>query len=346
MACRAEPVTLGIASGPQTVDGAILALEEARASGVDVPVDTVVVREQTNLPTEALGNAEVLADTPGLVAVMGHANSAASIAAAPLYNRAHVVQLASHSTAEAYSAAGPFSFRMVPPDSQQGRIIAEYMTEEFPGARIALGWVNDDYGRGLRSALLDALPTDSLDMVVDVPHTESASEDVVRRSVLAMADAKPDVILWLSRGRELQRYLPGVRERLGRIPVVGGDGLASAEFLRDPEGLFPPLHFVRLVDLDARPETRRFSDRYRARFGVAPADAAALAYDAFAVLLAGVQAGVRSGEEMRDYLHSLGRSRPAYPGITGPIQFDRYGDASRDYVMGHMLEPDQTGNDR
>ena len=338
-ACGSEPVALGIATGSATIEAALMALDDARAAGLAVPVDTVVVTELNNRAAPAVRAADTLVSSPGMVAVMGHSNSAASLTAAPIYNQAGIVQIASHSTANLYSQAGPYSFRMVPPDARQGRFLARFLAREFHGRRVALVYVNDDYGRGLRASVLESLPTDAVEIVTDLPHVVRSTPEMQRRTVLSVAEVRPDVILWLGRAQQLLGYLPGLRDALGRVPVVGGDALAPAEILTDPDRLFPPLHFVRLVDLDARPETRRFAERFRARVGQDPTDAQALAYDAFAVLLAGVDAGARTGEAMREYLISLGRERPAYEGITGPLMFDEEGDAARDYVMGYLPPP-------
>jgi branched-chain amino acid transport system substrate-binding protein len=335
-ACSPEPVTLGIAMGSATAVGAHMALEDARAAGFDVPLDTVVIYEANNLAGPAVRTADTLVSEAGLVAVVGHSNSAASLTAAPIYNQAQVVQVAPHSTAELYSEAGPYSFRMVPPDGQQGRVLARFLEREFAGRRVAVSYVNDDYGRGLRASVLEALHPGAVEVVADLPHITIAPAEMVRNTVLGLVDARPDVILWLGRIHQLVHYLPEIREALGRIPVVGGDALNPVEALPDPDRLYPPMHFVRLLDLNARPETRRFAERYRERAGQDPADAAALTYDAVSVLLAGIRAGARSGDELRTYLASLGRDRPAYPGITGPVRFDEHGNADRSYVMGHL----------
>ena len=340
-ACGSEPVTLGVAVGSATVEAALMALEDARASGLDVPLDTVVVTATGNRAAPAVRAADTIVSTPGIVAVLGHSNSAASLTAAPIYNRAGVVQIAPHSTADLYSEAGPFSFRMVPPDAQQGQVLARFLADEFAGDRLALVYVNDDYGRGLRESVLHALPPAAVEIVADVPHITAATPEMVRNTVLAIVESRPDVILWLGRALQLTAYLPDLREDLGRIPIVGGDAMNPVETLPDPEQLFPPMHFVRLLDLEEREATRQFKVRYRERVGQDPTDALALAYDAFAVLLAGIGEGVRSGEEMRAYLMSLGRERPPYPGITGPVQFDEDGDVARDYEMGHL--PSETG---
>ncbi len=335
--CRPEPVVLGVAAGTATLEAAYMALEDARADGLDVPIDTAVVAEFDNRAAPAVRAADRFVSIPGMAAVMGHSNSAASLTAAPIYNQAHVVQIASHSTADLYSEAGPYSFRMVPPDTHQGRIIAEFLTENFQGARVALAYVNDDYGRGLRRSVLESLTPGTVDVVVDLPHANATSPDMIRQTVLALVEARPDMILWLGRAMQIAEYLPSIREALGPIPIVGGDALNPIETFADPQGLIPPMHFVRLVDLDARPETRRFRQRYLGRVGQEPADAAALAYDAFRLLLTAVADGARTGDEIRAYLMSLGRERPAYQGITGPVRFQEDGDVDRDYVMGHVL---------
>lgn len=335
--CSQQPVALGVAVGTVTVQAAYMALDDARAAGLDVPVDTVIVPEFDNRAMPAVRAADRFVSTPGIVAVMGHSNSAASLTAAPIYNQAHVVQIASHSTADLYSEAGPYSFRMVPPDVQQGRIIADFLARNYAGWRVALAYVNDDYGRGLRNSVLAALRPGAVEIVVDLPHVTVSTPDMVRQSVLAIVDARPDVILWLGRAQQILDYLPALREALGPVPIVGGDALNPIETTPDPNGLAPPMHFIRLVDLDARPETRRFRQRFLGRVGQEPTDAAALAYDAFRILLAGVAQGACTGDEMRVYLMSLGRERPAYQGITGPVRFDENGDVERDYVMGHLL---------
>jgi len=39
------------------------------------------------------------------------------------------------------------------------------------------------------------------------------------------------------------------------------------------------------------------------------------------------------GEELRDVLRSLGRDRPRFEGVTGPVEFDENGDIDRPYVV-------------
>ena len=336
VSCRPDPVVVGISNGVLPIQGALLALEDARRAGMRVPVETALVQELGNAAAPAIRAAAGFVEVPGIVAVIGHSNSAASLSAAPLYNAARVVQLATHSTAVLYSEAGPFSFRMVPPDDYQGRFLADRLAARYAGRRVAVVYINDEYGRGLRDNVLAALPEGSVRIVADLPHVELAPEEMRDRTTEALVAARPEVILWLSRYTDLGRWLPGVREALGPIPILGGDALAPARLGPDSLGLWEGIEFVRFLDPEARPELIAFQERFRARYGRAPDETAILAYDAMGVILAAIADGARTGEDVRRYLDSLGRGRTPYDGIAGPLTFDPEGDAERDYVLGRI----------
>jgi hypothetical protein len=51
------------------------------------------------------------------------------------------------------------------------------------------------------------------------------------------------------------------------------------------------------------------------------------------VLLEAIRSGATTGEAVRAYLASLGRTRPAYTGLTGPLEFTVEGNPVRSYVL-------------
>jgi ABC-type branched-subunit amino acid transport system substrate-binding protein len=67
--------------------------------------------------------------------------------------------------------------------------------------------------------------------------------------------------------------------------------------------------------------SRHFLSRARRILGRDPSAAEALTYDGFMVLAAASQATGGGREAIRRWLAELGRSRPAWPGVTGPVQF-------------------------
>ncbi len=54
-----------------------------------------------------------------------------------------------------------------------------------------------------------------------------------------------------------------------------------------------------------------------------------LVHDAMVLMGEAVRAGARTRTQVRDYLRTLGRSRPAYSGVGGPIAFNEDGQVDR-----------------
>jgi branched-chain amino acid transport system substrate-binding protein len=331
---RSGPVVLGVSTNQVFVQAARLALQQA-LSGEGLPrMDTVLLVESTNRAAPAIERAQSLVAVPGMIAVVGHSNSSASLAAAPLYNSHDIVELSPTSSAEAYVEAGAYSFSLIPPDDRQGAFIARYLMRMMPdGGRVAVLYVNDDYGRGLHGALSADLDTARYPVVVDLPHVEDdVQPEEIEETASSLAAARPDVLVWLARGAVLDRYIGAIRKVLPRVPILGSDAVGASGVVTSGDPRWRGVRHVDFVDMDA-PALRPFRRAYRARYGVEPSGACALTYDAIRLLVAGIRAGAHTGSQMRAYLASLGRERPPYQGLTGPIAFDDKGNVRRSYRM-------------
>jgi branched-chain amino acid transport system substrate-binding protein len=336
VACEPHrPVVLGVVTAPPYVDAARLAVEEALAQSPLPGFDTIMIPQGQNLASPAIEAARRLVDAEGLIAVIGHSNSAASLATAPIYNERRVVQIAPTASAAVYSQAGPFSFRLVPPDDRQGRFLAKYLRTTFRGgARVAVAYVNDEYGRGLHAALRAELDTAQYPVVLELPHVEDDVADAdLAYGATALRAARPEVIVWLARGGILARFITPIRAVLPRVPIVGSDAVGAGGLSNEAAAVAAGMRYVDYADLMATEELRAFSARYHARFGYDPTVASALTYDAVRLVIAGIRAGAHTGNDLRSYLTSLGGAAPPFAGVTGPIAFDANGDVGRSYVL-------------
>ena len=327
---------IGIATNQDFADAAALAVADALAEWGELPADTVIAVESYTRAAIAIESATDLVDRD-VAAVVGHSSSAASLASAPVYNEHEVVQLSPQSSAAAYSDAGPYSFRLVPPDDRQGTYIAQTLRSMPDVRRIVVLYVNDDYGRGLRSTLLAALHGNAPEVVGEAPHLERTASraddvDLARRVI---AQTRPDAIVWLGRALILAEYLPMLRE-LGPMPVIGSDGVAAVR-REEATPIWADVWHVDFVDPLSTDTLRAFARRFEAHVGRAAGSADLLTYDATLMLLRAAHDGARTGREIRAWLESLGRSRPAYQGITGPIRFDNDGDVDRTYVLRRVV---------
>lgn len=331
-ACGPGRVTIAMVNDPEGLDAARLALADA---GRDLDVDTVLVTDGSGTAEPAVRTAERLAEVPGMVAVVGHLDSSGSIAAAPVYGAAGIVQVAASSTADLYGSMGPFSFRMVPPDRRQAGFLARTIALDYPGgARIAVLYVNDDYGRGLSASMIDSLNAARYPVVLDLPHTRAELDaGAFDYATGAIEAAAPDLIVWLASGDNMRDLILRLRTRGLDVAVLGGDAAAPEGTRGSATRSLAALRWASFLDMHSSAALVEFARRYREAFGRDATPTDALAYDAMRVLLAGVREGARSGEAMRVYLTSLGQDRPAFPGVTGRIAFGADRHVERAYVL-------------
>jgi branched-chain amino acid transport system substrate-binding protein len=338
LACRApaKAYVIGVVLGGEGEHAARLALARVNAAGGingrPLEIRTVSGRWSTGAQ-QALIAAESLAADPRVLAVIGHANSSASLAGSQVYNERHVVQIAPTTTAPLYDRAGPYSFRLVPSDTYQARFLAETARAQV-GGRVAVFYVNDDYGRSLHALMISALAEKGVRPVFDGGYVEGDTTNGAPDLITGLEQAKPNLLVWIGRAPEFMRVSSRLHEKLPALEVLASDGFGGPPLEGDSTGRFDRVRYVRLVNV-ATTDTMFASVRaeYR-KLGLGEiSDQAALSFDAVMLLVAAIREVGADRERIRSWLFGLGRDRPAYLGITGPVAFPRPGDPASHYYL-------------
>ena len=175
-----RPIRIGLVLDGDGERGAILAANDVNAGGGirGRPLQLQILRGLSSTSAKvALAAAESLAADPTILAVVGHTNSSASLAAAQVYNEHHLVQIAPTTTAPLFSFAGRYSFRLVASDSHQGAFLASIVLADSTHPRTALAYVNDDYGRALHETFVRGLSARGIAPVYEGPYSEGDGFD-------------------------------------------------------------------------------------------------------------------------------------------------------------------------
>jgi branched-chain amino acid transport system substrate-binding protein len=332
------PLRVAVVMTPDTLIAAELAAADINAAGglQGSRLELLLVPEtHAGLTGDAIATAERLAADPTVLAVIGHRGSSVSLAASQVYNARRLPQIAPNSTSPFYSQTGPFSFRLVASDLHQARFIAEKIGSLSPVPRVAVLYVNDDYGRDFHHLLQAALSEKGRPAILEAPFLEGAGPFAQRRDELlrSLEAARPDLLVWLGRSEEIILLRRELRSKLPHLRVLGSDSMSSeagfahlAEFRGD--------WLVSLVDLAAPdPALQSFAARYEAASGHQLTDSAALTFDAVGLVAAAIRDGATDREGIRRYLAGLAASERPFSGIVGPIQLDANGDARPAYVL-------------
>lgn len=284
----------------------------------------VVFRDDEGDGEKAVAIAEAFVGNDSIVAVVGHVNSGAMVAAAKVYD-GQLPAVATTATSPALTGISPWVFRVISSDSVNGIDLARF-ARRLGRTRAAILYENDSYGRGLASAFQRAFAGTivSIDPISDEPQDFEPwiSYFKLRR---------PDIVFVATTEAAGLSFLRDAR-RLGlNADFLGGDGWTGVVAdTAASQGVYVGAPFTAE---DPRPEARRFTEAFRTRYQMTPDGNAALAYDATMLVWQAIRSGGPSRKAVRAYLAGLDAST-AHRGVTGAIRFRDNGDPiGKGFVM-------------
>lgn len=319
------PVTIGVVFPPTNIPMAFLAADQINAAGgirgrpVVIVVDTIVgADEQADLE---IRRARVIVRA-GPVGVIGHGGSRGSLAAAPVYNEAHVVQLVPTGTSRLLAQAGPWTLALPPNDSVEGAFIARFVTDRLHARSVAILYVNDEYGSGLRDGVLAGLRPAGVRVLSDARYDLRSNLAVLVDA--AVAGGAPDVVIVAGRTAQTATIARRLHDRGLATRVVAGDGSQMASLLIQYAGPAAQGIYVVAFWLPGAPDdtagARFVRDTWR-HVSREPGAGDVMLYDGVRLLAAAVAEVGDDPERVLLYLKELGRSRPRYRGIVGEFGF-------------------------
>ena len=287
----------------------------------------------------AAGFATELRDDPSIVAVVGHINSGATLAAAKIYNDDEngIVAVSPASSSPLISDAGPWIFRVCPSDLLHGPALARWAYERLGAQRVAAIYANDDYGRGVIETFGAAFVAAGGQVLSRDPYlpdmleSANAVDPYLERAVRNGMDA----LMIAGQADAAERIIAAAR-RLGYTgPVIGPDGLTN---LRDAGSLAEGVYISSAFLPDRQdPAAQAFVRAYQERFRELPDHRGAMTYDAIRLLARAIEQVGTNRTAIRDYLANVGQTadNPAFEGVSGTIRFDANGDvAGKEVTIG------------
>ena len=344
-ACSMRPrrIVLGIALTASYHPAVKLAVQEINSSGGigGVPIELVgldwkVVDDFK--ATDILERAGQFAAQKDLIAVIGHSDSASTLSAASFYNQQRIPQIVTIATNPAITNIGDWTYRLCLSDAAQGPALAEYAVKDWGKRRIAVFYVNDDYGRGLAQLFEKRVRELGGEIVASVMHRNVLADDdkeLIHETLKRLKQNKePDLIVLFHRTRVAEWVLEAIhKEQLGSS-ILGGDSLGPLDFAKaNPElmeGVRVSQFFLPRSD-DAYATT--FVKNYRAFAGKDPDYGHAFAYDAIYLLRDAVLHGGSSRVGVKSYLDKLIHEKTHGAGVAGNYILGPDHDARRELYI-------------
>jgi branched-chain amino acid transport system substrate-binding protein len=315
------------AAGQSIKNGVEFARDEInQAGGISGRQLELIVVDDKGLPEQAAAVVGGLISQNHVHALVGEAAAASSLSAATKAQEAGVPMISLSATDPRITQQGDHIFRIASLDSLQGTEMARYAANNLKAKTAAILFEEgSDYSSGLAQAF-EAEFT-KVGGQITAKQSYAPANQSFKEQLTGIGSANPDVI-----------YVPGRAAGAGMIckdakaaglksVMLGADSWNSPKFFEvagsSSDGAYITGHFS--AD-DPTQDVRSFTSSYKKRFGTAPDQEAALAYDAIRTLADAIKrAGSSDSTKLRDALAQTAK----FAGITGVITIDPDRNAAR-----------------
>src|SRR5262245_503983 len=306
--------------GEQMQRGTELAVADINAAGgvLGQQVQLITVDDFCDAEQAMAAAQKLVAD--GVVLVVGHYCSGASIPASKVYEAAGVLQISPGSTNPLLTDQGrPNVFRVIGRDDVQGLVAGNYLADRWGDKKVAILHDNSTYGKGLadetRKQLNKRGVTEAIYNVFTPGKNDYAAE------ITALQDADIAVLYVGGYLPEVALMVRAARDRGYSLQVVSGDGMASEDFALIAGSAAEGTLFTFSADPRKAPEAAPVVERFHAE-NFEPAGYTLLSYSAVQVWSQAVKKAGSLGTQQ--VIASMRGNQ--FETVMGQIDFDEKGD--------------------
>lgn len=307
--------------GVMTRRGIDLAIDEInRNGGINGTPLKIVARDDEANGARAATIAQEFVTDRSILAVVGHVNSGAMLAAARIYD-GQLTAVATTASSPDLTGVSDWTFRVISSDSLNGVILARFASriggssEQFKQAAVL--YENDAYGRGLA----DAFRRSFRGTIVSFDPIAEKLDPEPFVSYLRMK--QPGIVFVAGREESALRILREARRQGVQAIFLGGDGWQGV--VADTAAANGAYVGTSFNAAERKPAVQRFVRAFQQKYKVKPDAFAALAYDATRLIAEALITRGGNRAAVREYLASLDESAP-FQGVTGPVYFNAEGD--------------------
>ena len=322
--------------GRDNDNGARLAVEEINSQGLTIGGEKIRLELKSEDdgadPKTATTVAQKLVDE-GVVGVVGHLNSGATIPASKIYSDNSIPQISPSATAVAYTAAGyKTAYRVMTNDAQQGSVLGNFAVAKLGAKKVAIIDDRTAYGQGLADEVEKAVKAAGGEIVAR-EYTSDRATDFM--AILTSIKGKtPDLVFFGGMDPQAAPMLKQMKQLGMNAKFLGGDGAQTPQFIAlagaDAEGA---LASNPGLPLNVMPGGQAFKSKFETKYGKIQ-NYSPYAYDAVYVMVEAMKRA--NSTEPAKYLAELPKTD--FQGVTGHIRFDTKGDISGGAVTVYQVK--------
>lgn len=309
--------------GTEINNGLKLATEQINAKGgINGNKLVLVSEDEQGKKEEAINVFKKLIFQDKVIAVFGPTLSNSAFAADPIANASKVVAFGTSNTADGITAMGPFVFRNSVMEADVLPVTLKAGVKKFNVKKVAVIYGNDD---AFTKSGYDVFKKALADQNIPVTTTEAyAKGDVDFKAQLTKIKAgNPDAIVCSCLAEEAGNIILQTRALGMKQPFIGGNGFNSPKLFEiAKDAANDTVMGSPWSSESATEQNKAFMSSYQAKYGHAPDQFAAQAFDAVHIVAEGLKNVKLSGNLAKDR-DALRLALPAVKieGATGKFSF-------------------------
>ncbi len=300
------------------------------AGGVAGRMIEIIESDDRSDSRESSAVAQRYVDNDDILAVIGSFASTPSMAAAPIYQRAGLVQLCPSCSHPDYTGIGEYMFRNTTTQEVEAPLLADYVVETLGAETIAVVYRQDDWGLSASGNFIEQAAEHGAEIVLNEAFLETERD--FRPLITELASLEPDVLhvaMFYTEAAVLAQQLQSAGLD---IPVVTTTSMFNPQFIvlgEDAvEGYIVPATFF---PGNPAEHVQAFVTQYEERWDETPDSFAAIAYDAVGILAGAMQFVADNGGELtREAIKDAIFAMPPYDGVSGVAAFNEQGDVVKE----------------
>jgi branched-chain amino acid transport system substrate-binding protein len=329
IATLAELSGAGATVGTNWKNGVDLAIGEINAAGgiLGKKIVSTYADTQTNPGVARAAMQKALDDEP--LAILGPIYSGSVKVMIPLSAEAEIPQIMGGEAADLTSTGSKYFFRTSFGQNVSMPKIANYLRDEVKAKAVAVIYINNDFGKGGRDAILKELNARSIKVAADLS-TEAGQADYAA-DVIKLKAAEADAIFVYMNEEESARFLREAKKQGITKPMIGETTLLGQKVidLAGDAANGVKGHIGLTVDAPV-PALQEFGKKFQAKYNYKPDHNGVKGYIAVYMLKAAAEkAGKLEAKAIAAALHGLTITPEKEPGILMEATWDDTGEIDR-----------------
>lgn len=320
--------------GEYTKSGILLGLKKVNEQLKDKHIKVQVIFEDSKAEAKTgVAAVQKLINTDHVVAIIDDSISAVTLAVSPICEEKRVVLVATGATAPAITDAGKYIFRLWNSDTLEGKVTAQYVSDKIKPQSIAILYINNAYGLGLRDVFESNFSATGVGKIV-AEEAFAQGENNFRTTLQKIKEKAPTAIYLVAYPQEASNIFQQAKEMAIQTKWIGTVAIADQNLLARVKQLGFELFYPVPEQADTNNSfVSTFITGYKAMYHTDPPPLSDVGYDAITII---GEALLHSSETTGESIKTTFETLPEKYMASGFIKFDENGDVNKPVQILHV----------